>query len=119
MFRLTAVGTGVASAYSVVATLIPGAFPASFRGTDGQVDVYFEAAAIITTLVLLGQVLELRARSQTSGAIRALLDLAPKMARLVRDDGREEDIPLEQVKPRRKLRIPPREKGAGDGLVLD
>jgi len=119
MFTLIALGTGVAYAYSVVATLIPGAFPPSFRGMDGQVDVYFEAAAIITTLVLLGQVLELRARSQTSGAIRALLDLAPKMARLVRDDGGEEDIPLEQVKPGDKLRIRPGEKVPVDGVVLE
>src|SRR5258708_1460512 len=119
MFRLIALGTGVAYAYSVVATLIPGAFPPPFRGMDGQVAVYFEAAAIITTLVLLGQVLELRARSQTSGAIRALLDLAPKMARLVRGDGREEDIPLGQVKPGDRLRIRPGEKVPVDGVVLE
>ncbi len=119
MFTLIAIGTGVAYAYSVVATLIPGAFPASFRGMDGEVEVYFEAAAIITTLVLLGQVLELRARSQTSSAIRALLDLAPKMARLVRDDGSEEDIPLEQVKPGDKLRVRPGEKVPVDGIVLE
>jgi len=119
MFTLIALGTGVAYAYSVVAALIPGVFPASFRGMDGQVDVYFEAAAIITTLVLLGQVLELRARSQTSSAIRALLDLAPKMARLVRGDGSEADIPLEQVKPGDKLRIRPGEKVPVDGIVLE
>ena len=83
MFTLIAMGTGVAWAYSVVATLAPGAFPAAFRGADGGVAVYFEAAAVITVLVLLGQVLELRARDQTSGAIRALLDLAPKTARRI------------------------------------
>jgi P-type Cu+ transporter len=119
MFTLIALGTGVAYAYSVVATLIPWAFPASFRGVGGQVDVYFEPAAIITTLVLLGQVLELRARSQTSSAIRALLDLAPKMARIVRDSGREQDIPLEQVKPGDKLRIRPGEKVPVDGTVIE
>jgi P-type Cu+ transporter len=119
MFTLIALGTGVAYAYSVVATLIPAAFPASFRGMGGQVDIYFEAAAVITTLVLLGQVLELRARSQTSSAIRALLDLAPKTARLVRSDGREEDIALEQVKPGDTLRIRPGEKVPVDGVVLE
>jgi P-type Cu+ transporter len=119
MFTLIALGTGVAYAYSVVAALIPGTFPASFRGMDGQVDIYFEAAAVITTLVLLGQVLELRARSQTSSAIRALLDLAPKTARLVHGDDREEDIALEQVKLGDKLRIRPGEKVPVDGVVLE
>ena len=89
MFTLIALGTGVAYLYSLVATLLPGIFPASFRGPEGGVPVYFEAAAVIVTLVLLGQVLELRARSQTSSAIRALLDLAPKRARLVEPDGSE------------------------------
>ena len=87
MFTLIALGTGVAYAYSLVAALAPGLFPPSFRTPDGEVPVYFEAAAVIVTLVLLGQVLELRARAQTGSAIRALLDLAPKRARLVRDDG--------------------------------
>ena len=119
MFTLIAVGTGVAYVYSVVAALVPWAFPPSFRGMDGQVDVYFEAAAVITTLVLLGQVLELRARSQTSSAIRALLDLAPKMARIIRADGREEDIPLEQVAKGDRLRIRPGEKVPVDGIVLE
>jgi P-type Cu+ transporter len=119
MFTLIAIGTGVAYGYSVVATLIPGAFPASFRGMDGAVDVYFEAAAVITTLVLLGQVLELRARSRTSSAIRALLDLAPKLARILREDGREEDVPLELVQPGDRLRVRPGEKVPVDGTVLD
>jgi P-type Cu+ transporter len=119
MFTLIALGTGVAYAYSVVATLIPSAFPSSFRGMAGQVDVYFEAAAVITTLVLLGQVLELRARSQTSSAIRALLDLAPKLARIIHDDAREEDIPLDQISPGDRLRIRPGEKVPVDGIVLE
>ena len=96
MFTLIAMGTGVAYLYSLVATFFPHIFPASFREMGGTPAVYFEAAAAITTLVLLGQVLELRARSRTGAAIRALLDLTPKMARILRD-GREEDIPLEQV----------------------
>src|SRR5205807_2683459 len=98
MFTLIAIGTGTAYFYSVVATLLPGIFPAGFRGHQGEVAVYFEAAAVITTLVLVGQVLELRARSQTSGAIRALLGLAPKTARIVREDGSEQDVPLEHVR---------------------
>src|SRR5579871_5984871 len=97
MFTLIALGTGVAYLYSLAAALAPGLFPASFRSPDGGVPVYFEAAAVIVTLVLLGQVLELRARAQTGSAIRALLDLAPKQARLVRQDGGETDIPLEGV----------------------
>src|SRR5690349_23946258 len=97
MFTLIAMGTGVAFLYSVIATLAPGLFPPAFRGHDGAVAVYFEAAAVITVLVLLGQVLELRAREQTSGAIRALLDLAPKVARRVKDDGSDEEIALENV----------------------
>ena len=97
MFTLIAMGTGIAWLYSVIAVFFPGLFPPGFRGPDGAVAVYFEAAAVITVLVLLGQVLELRAREQTSGAIRALLDLAPKMARRVRPDGSEEDVAVEMV----------------------
>jgi Cu+-exporting ATPase len=119
MFTLIALGTGVAYAYSVVAALAPGLFPPSFRGPDGAVAVYFEAAAVITTLVLLGQVLELRARAETSTAIRALLDLAPKTARRIRGDGREEDVALDQVKPGDLLRIRPGEKVPVDGVVLE
>ena len=119
MFTLIAMGTGVAYAYSVVATLAPGIFPVSFRSMGDRPDVYFEAAAAIVTLVLLGQVLELRARSQTSSAIRALLDLSPKMARLIAADGSEHDIPLEQMKPGDKLRVRPGEKIPVDGVVLD
>ncbi len=119
MFTLIALGTGVAYGYSLVAALVPGIFPASFRGHDGEVALYFEAAAVIVTLVLLGQVLELRARSQTSSAIRALLDLAPKEARLVRDDGSEGDIPLDNVVVGNRLRVRPGEKVPVDGVVLD
>ncbi|MGC2412199.1 MAG: heavy metal translocating P-type ATPase [Stellaceae bacterium] len=119
MFTLIALGTGVAYLYSLVAALAPGLFPASFRDPMGGVPLYFEAAAVITTLVLLGQVLELRARSQTNSAIRALLDLAPKIARLVRDDGTEEDIALELVVPGQKLRVRPGEKVPVDGTVVE
>jgi len=119
MFTLIATGTGVAYLYSLIATLYPGLFPASFRGQSGEVALYFEAAATITTLVLLGQVLELRARSRTRSAIRALLGLAPKTARLLRDDGVEEDIPLEHVKPGDRLRIRPGEKVPVDGVVAE
>src|SRR5437762_3236228 len=119
MFTLIALGTGVAYLYSVVAAVIPGIFPASFRGADGGVPLYFEAASVITALVLLGQVLELRARSQTGGAIRALLDLAPKQARLVREDGSEADIPLDVVKPGDRLRLRPGEKVPVDGVVIE
>jgi Cu+-exporting ATPase len=119
MFTLIAMGTGVAYVYSVVATLFPQIFPASFRSMGDRPDVYFEAAAAIVTLVLLGQVLELRARSQTSSAIRALLDLSPKMARLMSDDGSDRDIPLEAVKPGDRLRVRPGEKIPVDGVVLD
>ena len=118
MFTLIAMGTGVAYLYSLVATIFPGIFPESFRDMSGTPPVYFEAAAAITTLVLLGQVLELRARSRTSAAIRALLDLSPKTARIVRD-GKEEDIPLEQVKPGDRLRVRPGEKVPVDGVVLE
>jgi Cu+-exporting ATPase len=119
MFTLIAMGTGVAYLYSVVATLFPQIFPASFRSMSDRPDVYFEAAAAIVTLVLLGQVLELRARSQTSSAIRGLLDLSPKMARLIGEDGSERDIPLEQVQPGDRLRVHPGKKIPVDGVVLD
>ena len=119
MFTLIAMGTGVAYLFSVVATLFPGIFPASFRSMGDRPDVYFEAAAAIVTLVLLGQVLELRARSRTSSAIRALLDLSPKMARVIAEDGSERDIPLEQVKAGDMLRVRPGEKVPVDGVVLE
>ncbi|MGA9812769.1 MAG: HAD-IC family P-type ATPase, partial [Terriglobales bacterium] len=118
MFTLIALGTGVAYLYSLVATVFPQAFPASFRETGGTPAVYFEAAAAITALVLLGQVLELRARSRTGAAIRALLDLTPKTARILRD-GREEDVPLEQVTPGDRLRVRPGEKIPVDGSVVE
>jgi|HubBroStandDraft_4_1064222.scaffolds.fasta_scaffold01477_3 Cu+-exporting ATPase len=119
MFTLIALGTGVTYAYSFGAALAPGLFPASFRMPEGGVPVYFEAAAVIVTLVLLGQMLELRARAQAGGAIRALLDLAPKQARIVRDDGSEAHIPLELVKPGDLLRVRPGEKVPVDGIVLE
>jgi Cu+-exporting ATPase len=119
MFTLIAMGTGFAYLYSLVAALLPGIFPASFRDPMGGVPLYFEAAAVITTLVLFGQVLELRARSQTSSAIRALLDLAPKRARLVHDDGGEEDVALEAVIPGQRLRVRPGEKVPVDGVVVE
>jgi P-type Cu+ transporter len=119
MFTLIALGTGAAYAYSVVATFLPGIFPRSFRDHHGDVPVYFEAAAVITTLVLLGQVLELRARSQTSSAIKALLGLAPKTARRLVEDGREEDVPLEQVQVGDLLRVRPGEKVPVDGVVTE
>jgi P-type Cu+ transporter len=119
MFTLIATGIAVAYGYSVVATLLPGAFPDSFRGHGGGVSVYFEAAAVITTLVLLGQVLELRARSRTSGAIKALLGLAPQTARRIRDDGAEEDVSLEQVQPGDRLRVRPGERVPVDGTALE
>jgi Cu+-exporting ATPase len=119
MFTLIGLGVSVAYFYSLIAVLLPGIFPVSMRGEDGAVAVYFEAAAVIVTLILLGQVLELRARSQTGAAIKALLGLAPKTARVLRDDGTEEDIPLEQVKPGDRLRIRPGEKVPVDGVVLE
>ncbi len=119
MFTLIGLGTGAAYAYSVVAAVAPGIFPESFRVHGGEVGLYFEAAAIITTLVLLGQVLELRARSQTSSAIRALLNLAPKTARRLRDDGTEEDVSLEAVVPDDRLRVRPGEGVPVDGVVLE
>jgi Cu+-exporting ATPase len=119
MFTLIAMGTGVAWAYSVVATLAPGSFPAAFRGMDGTVAIYFEAAAVITVLVLLGQVLELRAREQTSGAIKALLDLAPKTARRIDADGSETDVSVEDVALGNRLRVRPGESVPVDGVVED
>ncbi|HZY62307.1 MAG TPA: heavy metal translocating P-type ATPase [Edaphobacter sp.] len=119
MFTLIALGTGAAYLYSLVATFLPGIFPASFRGPDGQIAVYFEPAAVIIALVLLGQVMELRARSQTSGAIRALLGLAPKTARRIGSDGTEADIPLDQVMLGDRLRVRPGEKVPVDGIVLE
>ncbi len=119
MFTLIAMGIGVSWIYSVIAVLFPGIFPASFREQSGTVGVYFEAAAVITALVLLGQVLELRARRSTSGAIRALLGLAAKTARLIGDDGTERDIPLEQVQIGNRLRVRPGEKVPVDGTVLE
>jgi Cu+-exporting ATPase len=118
MFTLIALGVGVAWIYSVVATLVPGIFPSVMRSIEGTVPVYFEAAAVITTLVLLGQVLELKARSRTNAAIRMLLELAPNTARIVREDGSEVDIPLEQVHPGDTLRVRPGEKVPVDGVVV-
>jgi len=118
MFTLIAMGTGVAYLYSLIATVFPGLFPRTFREMDGVPAVYFEAAAAITTLVLLGQVLELRARSRTGAAIRALLHLSPKTARVVKN-GAEQDVPLEQVKPGDLLRVRPGEKIPVDGVVTE
>jgi len=119
MFTLIGIGTGVAYLYSLVAALLPGIFPDAFRGPEGNVAVYFEAAAVIITLVLLGQMLELRARSRTGAAIKALLGLAPKTARLLRDDGSEEDVSLDHVQPGDRLRIRPGEKVPVDGVVVE
>jgi P-type Cu+ transporter len=119
MFTLISIGVGVAYSFSVVALVAPGIFPASARDPSGLVPTYFEAAATITVLVLLGQVLELRARGHTSTAIRALLDLAPRTARLIMPDGSDRDIPHEQVKPGDHLRVRPGEKIPVDGVVLD
>jgi len=119
MFTLIAMGTGVAWVYSVVGTLMPGLFPAAMRGHDGAVAVYFEAAAVITVLVLVGQVLELRAREHTSGAIRALLDLSPKMARRIRPDGADEDVALDQVMVGDRLRVRPGEGVPVDGEIIE
>ena len=119
MFTLIAMGTGAAYLDSVAATLFPQFFPASFRGMDGAVPAYFEAASVITTLVLLGQVLELRARQRTSGAIRALLNLAPQQAHLVTPDGAEKDVALDQVKPGDRLRVRPGERVPVDGVVRE
>jgi heavy metal translocating P-type ATPase len=119
MFTLIAMGTGVAWIYSVVATAAPWIFPAAFRGEGGAVAVYFEAAAVITVLVLLGQVLELRAREQTSGAIRALLDLAPKTARRLKDDGNDEEVSLDIIAVGDRLRVRPGEKVPVDGVLIE
>lgn len=119
MFTLIGLGVSVAYMYSLVATLAPGGFPAAFRDNGGNVAVYYEAAAVIVTLVLLGQVLELRARSQTGAAIKALLGLAPQTARLVRDDGSEADVPLDHVQVGAHLRIRPGEKVPVDGVVVE
>jgi Cu+-exporting ATPase len=119
MFTLIALGTGAAYFYSVVALLFPGLIPASFRDMAGDLAVYFEPASVIVTLVLLGQVLELRARSQTSSALKALLGLAPKTARVVREEGREEDVPLDSVMAGDRLRVRPGEKVPVDGVVLE
>ncbi|WP_137128097.1 heavy metal translocating P-type ATPase [Roseomonas sp. HF4] len=119
MFTLIALGTGVAWVFSVVATALPQLFPQAFRGADGSVAVYFEAAAVIVVLVLLGQVLELRARERTGGAIRALLDLAPPVARRILDDGSEEEVPLAAIAVGDRLRVRPGDKVPLDGEVLD
>jgi Cu+-exporting ATPase len=119
MFTLIALGTGTAYAYSVVATLLPRVFPEAYRGPAGEVAVYFEAAAVITVLVLLGQVLELRARSKTSSALRSLLDLTPKTARLVQEDGTDRDVSLHRVRPGDRIRVRPGEKVPVDGVILD
>ncbi|MFZ5669014.1 MAG: heavy metal translocating P-type ATPase [Pseudomonadota bacterium] len=119
MFTLIAMGVGVAWVYSVVAVLAPGVFPAAFREADGTAPLYFEAAAVITVLVLLGQVLELRARERTSGALRALLDLTPKTARRVRPDGTDEEVGLGEVQVGDRLRVRPGEKVPVDGEILE
>jgi len=119
MFTLIGMGVGVAFSYSLFAAAFPNLFPDSFRAADGTVPVYFEAAAAITALVLLGQVLELRARSNTSSAIKALLGLAPKTARVIRADGREEDVGLDRVVPGDRLRVRPGEKVPVDGVVAE
>jgi len=119
MFTLIGLGVSVAYIYSVIAEIFPGIFPPSFRSESGEVAVYFEAAAFIVTLVLLGQVLELKARGQTSQAIKALLGLAPKTARRIKEDGTEEDVPLDQVQAGDRLRVRPGEKVPVDGVVLE
>jgi P-type Cu+ transporter len=119
MFTLIALGTGVAWSYSVAATFAPSLFPAAFRGHDGSVAVYFESAAVITVLVLLGQVLELRAREATSGAIKALLDLAPKSARRMSDDGSEHEISIDEIAVGDRIRVRPGEKVPVDGEIVE
>src|SRR5881398_2302240 len=119
MFTLIGLGTGAAYFDSVLATFFPQIFPASFRGMNDAAPVYFEAAAVITTLVLLGQVLELRARERTSGAIKALLGMAPKTARMMRDDGSEDDLPIEEIPAGMRLRVRPGERIPVDGVVIE
>jgi len=119
MFTLIGLGVAVAYVYSLIAALLPDVFPASFRGEGGEVAVYFEAAGVIVTLILLGQVFELRARSRTSGAIKKLLDMAPRTARRLTDGGNEEDVPLERVQAGDRLRVRPGEKVPVDGVVLE
>ena len=118
MFTLIALGVGAAYLYSLVATFLPGLFPMEMR-QDGMIAVYYEAAAVITVLVLLGQVLELRAREQTGGAIRALLNLAPKSARRINTDGHDEEVALEQVQVGDRLRVRPGESVPVDGTVTE
>ncbi|HBR67947.1 MAG TPA: haloacid dehalogenase, partial [Rhodospirillaceae bacterium] len=118
MFTLIAIGTGVAWLYSMAATFAPQVFPEGFHRMDGSVPVYFEAAAVITVLVLLGQVLELRAREKTGGAIRALLNLSPKIARRINQDGSEEDVPLNHVHVGDHLRVRPGEAVPIDGIIV-
>ncbi|GAB2488934.1 heavy metal translocating P-type ATPase [Arenimonas alkanexedens] len=119
MYTLIGLGVGVAYGYSVVALLMPGLFPPAFRGVDGRIGLYFEPAAVIVTLVLLGEWLELRARHRTSDAVRALLGLAPKTARRIDDEGNEEDVPLETIEKGDRLRVRPGEKVPVDGVVLE
>lgn len=119
MFTLIAIGTGVTFIYSVIATLFPSIFPEALKNAEGIIPVYFESAAVIIALVLMGQVLELRARDKTGSAIKALLGLAPKTARLVHDDGREKDVPLEEIQKGNILRVRPGEKIPVDGVVTD
>lgn len=119
MFTLISIEAGSAYLYSLVAVFMPQLFPASFRDMSGQLGLYFEAAAVITVLVLLGQVLELKARSQTSGAIKALLGLAPKKARRVSPDGREQDVDLNQIQVGDSLRVRLGEKAPTDGVLID
>jgi P-type Cu+ transporter len=119
MFTLIAIGTGVAWLYSLIGTVLPQAFPAAFRGHDGAVAVYFESAAVITVLVLLGQVLELRAREATSGAIKGLLKLAPKTARRISDDGNDHEVEINALQTGDKLRVRPGEKVPVDGIILE
>src|SRR6201999_652710 len=119
MFTLIAIGTGVAYVYSLVGTIVPQAFPSNFRGHDGAVAIYFESAAVITVLVLLGQVLELRAREATSGAIKALLQLAPKTARLIDADGNDHEVEIDSLQAGDRLRVRPGEKVPVDGIILE
>lgn len=117
MFTLISLGTGVAYLYSIIAVVFPAVFPASFRDIDGKVDIYFEAAAMIITLVLLGQVLELKARNSTGAAIRSLLGMAPKIARRLRDDGEEEEIPLIRCRSETACAFAPGKKSRSTGLL--